>query len=124
MNGAKGDEPAKTINAPTKRSTEISGTSHHFFSCLMKRKNSLMIDCLAIIRIFSSVGWHGQAKLSRGLHRTTAAYRTVTLSAVRSPASNSTLRRIPASKSTRVGFFVTMELPMTNASIPVFMNVW
>ena len=38
-------------------------------------------------------------------------------------SSNSTLRRIPASKSTRVGFCVTMESPITSASIPVFTNV-
>lgn len=104
MKGAKGDEPAKTINTPTSSSTEISGMSHHFFSCLTKRKNSLMMDCLAI-------------HFSR-------CYRIVTLSAVRNSASNLTLRRIPASKSTRDGFCVTMKLPITSASIPVFTNVW
>ena len=48
-NGASGDELANSTSAPTINNTRISGTNHHFFSCLMNSQNSLASDCFAII---------------------------------------------------------------------------
>ena len=41
MNGANTELELKRINAASKSRMEISGTSHHFFSCLRNIANSL-----------------------------------------------------------------------------------
>ena len=41
MNGAKTELELKRIKAASKSRMEMSGTSHHFFSCLRNNTNSL-----------------------------------------------------------------------------------